>query len=211
MSQKPKKQLPISRTDFYLVSFIGVSFALFAIPILTNLHIPFITITPLFVLGLTIFFAIFANIALATSWLIGNRIPTIFQFAKFGAVGAFNTFLDWGVLNLLIALTGIASGPNFSIFKGISFVIAAFSAYFWNKYWTFGAKNKSDVEEVKKFITISVSGFLINVGLASIIFFIFKNNAVMTPEQLANVAAAIATLASLVWNFFGYKLFVFKK
>lgn len=210
-SNQEKRQLPISRTDFYLVSFIGVSFALFAIPILSNLNIPFITISPTFVLGLMCFFTFFANIALALAWLIGNRIPIVFQFAKFAAVGAFNTFLDWGVLNLLIAITGIASGIGFSVFKGISFIIAAFSAYFWNKYWTFGAKKKADTEEVVKFITVSLSGFLINVGLASLIVFFFQDISILTPAQLANVAAATATLASLVWNFFGYKLFVFKK
>lgn len=210
-SDQKKKQLPISRTDFYLVSFIGVSFALFAVPILSNLNIPFITLSPLFVFGLVIFFAFFANIALFIAWLIGNHIPVIFQFAKFGAVGAFNTFLDWGVLNLLIVISGIAGGIGFSIFKGCSFIIAAFSAYFWNKYWTFGAKENTDSAEIIKFITVSVSGFLINVGLASLIVFFFQNTSLVTPEQLANIAAATATLASLVWNFFGYKIFVFKK
>jgi putative flippase GtrA len=211
MENIQKKQLPISRTDFYLVSFIGISFALFSIPILTNLHIPFITITPSFVFFLVLFFVVFANIALALAWFIGTYIPLIFQFAKFGAVGAFNTFLDWGVLNLLIVITGIAGGIGFSLFKGLSFIIAAASAYFWNKYWTFDAKNKSNVQEVTKFITISVSGFLINVGLASLIVFFFTKTTLITPEQLANIAAAVATLASLVWNFFGYKFFVFKK
>ncbi|PID52525.1 MAG: hypothetical protein CR972_01465 [Candidatus Moraniibacteriota bacterium] len=211
MTQKNQKQLHISRTDFYLVSFIGVFFALFAIPILSNLHLPFITLTPTFIVSLIVFFTIFSNIALSIAWFIGKRIPIVFQFAKFGAVGAFNTFLDWGVLNLLIAITSITDGIGFSLFKGISFIISALGAYFWNKYWTFSATSKANAKEVTKFITISLSGFLINVGLASLIIFLFKSSISVTPEQLANIAAAIATIASLIWNFFGYKLFVFKK
>lgn len=205
------KRLQINRTDFYLVSFIGASFALFSVPILINLNISPIPITFTSVIILMIFFVIFANIALGVAGLIGKYIPVIFQIAKFAAVGAFNTFLDWGVLNLLIAITGIASGIGFSFFKGISFIIAAISAYFWNKYWTFDSEKKSDKEEVGRFILISVSGFIINVGLASLIIFLFKTTTFVTPEQLANIAAACATLASLVWNFLGYKLFVFKK
>lgn len=206
-----KKQLLISSKDFYLVSFIGIAFALFAIPILVNLHISFIVITPIFVIGLMVFFAIFANLALALAWFVGKYIPVVFQFAKFAAVGAFNTFFDWGVLNLLIVITGIASGLGFSIFKGASFFAATIGAYFWNKYWTFEAKNKSNKGEVAKFILVSLSGFVINVGLASLIVFFFTSSSTFMPTQLANIAAASATLASLIWNFFGYKFFVFKK
>ncbi len=201
----------INRTDFYLVSFIGASFALFAVPIIINLNIPFIPITISNVLLLVFFFVLFANLALGIAYLLSQKIPIIFQLAKFGAVGAFNTFLDWGVLNLLIAITGIATGFGFSLFKGISFAIAATGAFFWNKYWTFNSKKKSDKTEVSRFILISASGFLINVVLASLIMYTFKNSTPLTVEQLANIAAATATLASLVWNFIGYKLFVFNK
>lgn len=211
MTTHQKEQLPISRMDFYLVSFIGISFALFALPILANIHLPFITLTPLFVTSLIIFFTIFANIALALAWFIGRYIPIAFQFAKFAAVGAFNTFFDWGILNLLIVITGITGGFGFSLFKSISFATAAVGAYFWNKYWTFGAQNKSNTQEVTKFILVSLSGFVINVGIASLIVFSFENISTISATQLANIAAAAATLTSLIWNFFGYKIFVFKK
>ncbi len=201
----------ITRRDFYLVSLIGICFALFSLPIMTNLGLPFIKISIPFVIALVIFFTILANVSLACAWFVGKKIPVIFQLAKFGAVGAFNTFLDWGVLNLLILITGIAGGLGFSLFKSISFVVAATGAYFWNKYWTFNATEKSTSQEVFKFIAVSTSGFLINVGLASLIVFTFHATNTLSDAQLANIAAATATLASLVWNFIGYKIFVFKK
>lgn len=201
----------ITRKDFHLVTLIGVCFALFSLPIMTNLGLPFIKISLPFVIALVAFFGIFANIALACAWFIGKKIPVIFQLAKFGAVGAFNTFFDWGILNLLMITFHISSGFGFSLFKSISFVAAATGAYFWNKYWTFNATEKTTSQEVIRFIAVSTSGFLINVGLASLIVFAFYGNTALTGEQLANVAAAIATLASLVWNFVGYKIFVFKK
>jgi putative flippase GtrA len=206
-----KQRLQINRMDFYLVSFIGASFALFSIPILLNLENSPVPVSALNILLLMLFFVFFANIALGIAALISKFVPIIFQIAKFAAVGAFNTFLDWGVLNLLIVITGIADGIGFSLFKGTSFILAAISAYFWNKYWTFNSKEKTSKQEVGRFISVSIIGFIINVALASLIIFIFHKTTAITPEQLANVAAACATLASLVWNFLGYKLFVFKK
>ena len=206
-----KQQAHINRIDFYLVSIIGASFALLSIPIIINLNISPIEITFVNILLLILFFVIFANIALGVAALIAKYIPIIFQIAKFAAVGAFNTFLDWGVLNFLMLITGITAGVGFSIFKATSFTLATIAAYFWNKYWTFNSKEKSNTREVGRFISVSVIGFIINVSLASLIIFIFHKTTVVTPEQLANIAAACATLASLVWNFLGYKLFVFKK
>ncbi len=203
--------ITICKKDFFLVSFIGVSFALFSLPILINLNIPFITITPLFIVSTMLFFAVFANIALAVAWKIGTRIPVAYQFAKFGAVGAFNTFLDWSILNVLMHAFSVSDGVLFSVFKGISFVCAAISAYFWNKYWTFGAKKQSDTQEVLTFALVSGTGFLLNVGIASAIVMVAPHTHIITPAQLANIAAAAATVISLVWNFVGYKLFVFKK
>ena len=204
-------QPKITSTDFYLVSFIGAAFALFSVPILINLDISIIKITPVNIALLVLFFVVFANLALAFAWYINRLIPIAFQFAKFGAVGAFNTFVDWGILNTLIFITGIAGGTGFALFKGISFIVATLSAYFWNKYWTFQSKDKTNSSEITKFITVSVIGFFINVGLASIIIYLFSSTTLVTPEQLANIAAATATAVSLFWNFFGYKLFVFKK
>ncbi|MCK4635899.1 MAG: hypothetical protein KAT32_03470, partial [Candidatus Moranbacteria bacterium] len=61
------------------------------------------------------------------------------------------------------------------------------------------------------FSVVTGIGFVINVSLASLIVFIFKGTTIVTPEQLANLGAAAATVISLVWNFIGYKIFVFKK
>src|SRR3989344_4231634 len=48
--------------------------------------------------------------------------PFVFQFGKFFIVGGLNTFLDLGLLNLLILLTSITQGVWFSVFKALSFV-----------------------------------------------------------------------------------------
>lgn len=206
-----EKNSLISRVDYLIISFIGISFALFSVPILKNIELPFLTVNFTTVLFLVVFFAIFANFALWIASLIGKWIPVAFQFAKFGAIGAFNTFLDWGVLNLLIAITGIATGFGYSSFKGISFIIATISSYFWNKYWTFESKKSSMGAEIGKFLSVSFLGLLINISMASLIVFSFQSSDITSPERLANIGAAVATIVSLLWNFVGYKLWVFKK
>lgn len=200
-----------SRRDYVLISFIGLSFGLFSIPILNNISLPFISLSLTTVLAIIVFFVIFANIALWIAAQIGKFVPSIYQFAKFGAVGAFNSFLDWGILNLLIAATGIATGFGFSAFKGTSFVVASVSSYFWNKHWTFSAKNEASTAEVGKFATVTIIGFLLNIGIASLIVFTLTPKQLISPARLANIAALSATIISLVWNFIGYKFIVFKK
>ncbi|HCP08191.1 MAG TPA: hypothetical protein DIT25_00080 [Candidatus Moranbacteria bacterium] len=206
-----QKSSLLTKRDHLLISFIGISFAIFSIPILRNLNLPFFEINVINSLILIIFFFVFANIALWIAALIAKKIPPVLQIAKFGAVGAFNTFFDWGILNFLIVLTGIAAGFGFTAFKGTSFLIATVGSYFWNKLWTFKATEKSSAEEVGKFAIVSFVGFLINMTAATLIVFAFTGGEVMTAGRLANAAALAATMFSMIWNFLGYKFIVFKK
>ena len=48
-------------------------------------------------------------------------------------------------------------------------------------------------------------------GIIQPLTVIKQGTTIVTPEQLANLGAAVATVISLVWNFIGYKIFVFKK
>jgi putative flippase GtrA len=155
---------------------------------------------------------------LVAGWL-AKLIKVIYQVAKFILVGTLNTFVDWGVLNLLIFLTAIASGPFYSVFKGAGFVIASINSYFWNKYWTFNkpvssvsqpGEQKSASKEILQFFVVSLIGFVMNVGVASLIVNWWGPQFGITAKLWANVGALCGTLVGLVWNFLGYKLIVFK-
>lgn len=89
---------------------------------------------------LIIIFPTLAAIGLFVASIIGKKLPIIFQAAKFFLVGTLNTFIDLGVLNILILITATAAGLFYSIFKTISFVGATINSYFWNKFWTFEKK-----------------------------------------------------------------------
>lgn len=206
------KTTTLVQRDYFFITFIGVAFAIFSIPILKNLAIGKIPITITTAVTLVIFFTIFANIALYISGLIAKKIPVVLQIAKFAAVGAFNTFLDWGIVNLLMSATQVFSGPLFALFNGISFLAANSGSYFWNKYWTFASNGKKKAEgSFFQFFGITLIGLFVKVAISYGLVNYVSHPATMTPSRWANVGLALGTLLALVWNFIGYKLWVFKK
>ena len=105
------------------------------------------------------------------------------------------------------------------VFNTISFGIAVINSYFMNKYWAFGTGGSVQTAEVSKFITVSLIGLALNTLVVYVLgtFFILSFRlSVLDPfTELAdglwaNLAKLAATAISLVWNFVGYKLFVFK-
>lgn len=198
----------MDRKDLTAVIVIGGGVGLLLQPILSNV----ITGTPLSDIdrfGVFLFFLVFAPFALWISALISKLWKGFYQFAKFAAVGTLNSFIDVGVLNLETFLYGssfIGAGL-FAIFKAISFLCATTNSFFWNKYWTFSAQRKPKAGEVTAFYTVAIVGWVLNVGLATLV-------KVLGPDSKTwvNLVAPLAgVVASFLWDFFGYKYLVFKK
>jgi len=208
----PQLQAPtIDKRDYLLITFIGIAFGLFALPILKNIEIPGVEINIATAAFLIIFFAIFANIAIFIASLIAKKIPVILQIAKFGAVGAFNTFLDFGVANLLMAVTSIFSGFWFIIFNIISFIAANASSFFWNKYWTFSSKEKKAEGKFLTFFGVTLVGLGMKLAIAYGVVNYVAHPAFFTEGRWANIGLVLGMLIALVSNFLGYKFIVFKK
>jgi putative flippase GtrA len=134
------------------------------------------------------------------------------QFLKFAIIGAINTGIDFAILNILSKMTGITKGDGLIPLNAISFTIAVTNSYFLNKRWAFGDSTQGEGgKKFSLFLIISVIGAVLN---TSIVRFVATNIDPMfglSPQLWLNVAKAAATGVSLVWNFAGYKLFVFKK
>ena len=140
-----------------------------------------------------------------------KKHPGLYQFVRFALVGVLNTFVDLIVLNLLIIMTGIGQeGVTYSIFKAISFTVAVVNSYFLNKIWVFRSEKKKVGAEFSQFLIVSIIGAVINVGIASLV--VNYISPIIVPESLwPSVGALAGTAIGLMWNFFGYKLIVFKK
>ncbi len=197
----------IKKSDAVISSIIGFLVGIFFFIILRNLGftinydwILLIAFPPLSFLGMLL------------ASVIGKKFLVVYQAAKFCLTGALNTFVDLGVLNLLIWITGIASGYHYSIFKAISFVVAATNSYLWNKHWTFEKKGSVfSSGEFAKFFGVTFIGFLINVGVASVVVNVIGPQYGLSGEMWANIGAFVAVFFAFVWNFVGSKFIVFKK
>ncbi len=202
----------VNKRDYLIVGIIGALIGLLTIPILTNINLPlFFKVNISNSILLILFFAVFALLALWVSALLAKVVPVMLQIAKFAAVGGLNTLLNLGVLNLLIYIFSIAKGLPYSIFIAIAFIIANINSYFWNKYWTFGSKGEVGVKEFGQFFVVSLVGFGISVGVASLVVNVIGPVGGISDARWANIGALSATVGSLAWNFVGYKFIVFKK
>ena len=120
------------KKDLIISAVIGLLCALLILPIAKNLQMK-----QSFTLSLLVVLPILAAAGMFAAYWLAKKIKVFYQIAKFILVGALNSFVDWGILNLLMFLTSIAAGGMYSVFKGISFLVATTNSYFWNKFWTF--------------------------------------------------------------------------
>lgn len=104
---------------------------------------------------------------------------------------------------------------NFSIAKGISFLVGTIAAYILNKYYTFEQTTKSK-KEIIKFFILYLSTLIANVGVNKLSFiilpcilkFILNTNEYKIVKLFAFLCA---TGTSTILNFIGQKFWVFKE
>jgi putative flippase GtrA len=205
----------ISRRDLLCGFIIGDVVGLLIQPIIANNLPPqdISMLTPLVCVGIFVSFFIIAPLALWIAKLISNAshgLRGLYQFAQFAAVGTMNSFIDIGIFNLETALYGTAFVSNglFAVFKAISFLFATTNSFFWNKFWTFGAHEKTSAKELSGFYGVAVVGWFLNVGAAT---FTKAIGPVDSKAWIDIVAPLVGIAVSFIWNFIGYKFWVFKK
>lgn len=198
----------MKRIDIILALVVGEVAAWFFYGILKNLGIEIEFLAWI----LAILLPILALAGLWVCYLIGKKLLWVFQAAKFFLIGVLATVVDLGVLNLLIWASGIAAGSLYSIFKGVSFIVATCSKYLGDKFWAFEKMEKTGMrKEFGQFFVVTLIGLAINVGAASLIVNMLGPQFGLAPKLWANVGGIIAAFVSAVWNFIGYKFIVFKK
>ena len=145
------------------------------------------------------------------AWLMGKRFLWIFQLAKYLLIGVLATIIDLGILNFLMWTSGIAIGLWYSVFKGISFIVATCAKYFGDKFWAFEKMEKSGMrKEFSQFFIVTLIGLGLNVGAASLVVNVIGPQFGMNEKIWANVGGIAAAFAVTAWNFIGYKFIVFK-
>lgn len=152
------------------------------------------------------------------------------QAGKFAAVGVLNTVIDFIILNALVFLGFTAAfllfNQKFLIANIISVAVAMINSFILNKQWVFRSEGGSIYSEIFKFLAITIFGMFI-VHQLIFNFFYYQFHAVadllvavvhllkldlIFSDQFAllNFSKIVAIIGSLIWNFIGYKFFVFK-
>ncbi|MBX4187524.1 MAG: GtrA family protein [Candidatus Doudnabacteria bacterium] len=144
--------------------------------------------------------------------LLQKHRALILQFLRFAVVGVINTAINFAIFNLLIWATGVTKGPMIVPMTGAAFLAANINSYLLNRKWTF--KDNSNGEGAKQFsvyLSVSIVGALINIGCVFLLTTYIPPLLGLSEQLWANLANLVATGLSLIWNFVGYKLIVFKK
>lgn len=188
---------------------IGAAVGLLIQPVLANTLARY-HLTAIDRVGVFVFFVLLAPLALWICWLVGRAWKGFYQFGQFAAVGTLNTFIDVGVFNLETFLygTSVIGAALFAVFKAISFLAATTNSFVWNKYWTFGVREKPKTGEVTSFYAVAIVGWALNVGAATLVKIAGPASSSVWTDVVAPLGGVIA---SFLWDFFGYKYFVFRK
>lgn len=208
--------MKLTKKDIIYSLIIGEVSSWFFIFIVKNPYIEefkSIGLSPVIIWSLPIVFPVVFLIGTFIAKLLSKLAKVIYQIARFAEVGVMNTFIDFGILNLLIWITRITGGLAIAPLNAFSFLCATSNSYFWNKFWTFSSSGEKKVsgKEFTQFLIISAIGITINTGIVVLGTSLIVPWFSLSAGAWANVMKLLATFISMVWNFLGYKFIVFKK
>lgn len=198
------------REDLKLALLIGFFASLVWVPVLRSVSVYFRDQIWLLMLIIPFMFAF----SLYVSGTLFRRMKSLYPFIKYSAVGFFSAGIDFAVFNLLIYATGIERGAEITLFKAASFACGMLNSYNWNRVWTFrmGKPGRGPWHSRRffRYTVITMFGFAINVGLTSLVANLVSPPFGITQVIWDNLAAVAGTCGSMIWDFNGYKLMVFR-
>ncbi len=143
------------------------------------------------------------------AWAFSEGIGTLFQnFYRLVLVGG----LGFGAFLAVVLGAAYGANPIYFLLVFIAFLISEIALWI-----LFGLTSRQAGPHIGHqfaiFLIVSLVGLLINsliVALASNLLAPSLGTHVNS-DTVKNIAKVLATCVSLIWNFIGYKLFVFKK
>lgn len=123
---------------------------------------------------------------------------------KFIIVGVVNTIVGTGIMFVLYNIFSV----NYWISSASNYVVGSIVSYFLNKYFTFQNREKSFKQIVYFILNISAC-YLIAYGLAKpVVSFVLSN---FSEKMQGNISMLVGMGLFVVLNYFGQRVFVFKK
>jgi dolichol-phosphate mannosyltransferase len=121
-----------------------------------------------------------------------------FQLGRFVAVGASGYIVNLVVFALCVHVLAI----DYKVAAVVSFVISVMNNFWWNRHWTFGAREAHPVHQGARFFAVSLVAF----GFSYVILVSLVDGA-SVPKV---VAQAISIVAATPLSFIGQKLWSFR-
>ena len=119
------------------------------------------------------------------------------SFSKFTLVGVLNTLIDFFMFFVFYNIFGVM----FVVAHISAFFIALANSFYFNAIWTFkNLKRDQLIKQVSAFVAVGLSGLVL-----STLTIYFANN-----FMWVYFAKILAMAVSLIWNYVGSWLFVFK-
>jgi putative flippase GtrA len=88
------------------------------------------------------------------------------RFFKFAVVGVIGAVVDFGIMNLMVAIFR----ANLVIAGTISFIAAILSNFTWNRYWTYpDSRSKPIVRQLTQFSIVSIAGLVIRLPILALV------------------------------------------
>lgn len=136
----------------------------------------------------------------------------IMEVIHFGMVGVINTLMGWGIMAVLYNLIHM----NYWLSSGISYFIGSVFSYHANAKLTFKVENRDKWLPWRFALNIIVC-YLISFSVAKplvarlIDLSGLASGAALSRKLFENIAMVFGMCIFIVMNFFGQKLFVFRK
>lgn len=129
----------------------------------------------------------------------GMRHPANwFQFVRFGVVGASGYVVNLAVFALAVHPLGI----HYRLAAVLAFLVSVTNNFWWNRHWTFGARDGHAGFQAARFFVVSGLAFLFS--LLSLVLLV---EVAGLPKVLAQ---ALAIVAATPLSFLGQKLWSFR-
>jgi dolichol-phosphate mannosyltransferase len=120
------------------------------------------------------------------------------QLVRFAAVGATGYVVNLAVFAACVHLLSI----DYRVSAVVAFVVSVLNNFWWNRHWTFGAKQDHPILQAARFFTVSTIAF----GLTYVVLIALVDGAGLNKV----LAQAIAIVTGTPLSFIGQKLWSFK-
>lgn len=127
---------------------------------------------------------------------VGRRHNWI-QLTKFCAVGGSGYVVNLAVFAAAVKLANV----HHLVAAAIAFVVAVLNNFWWNRQWTFGAREGHAGFQAARFFAVSVAAFVFAAALLELL--------VSRSRMPEIVAQAISIVAATPLNFVGNKMWSF--